>query len=126
FMTGALTATMGAPETSDFLRTLLGRPPQDAEIGELVQPLLSDWVRERVLQAARAIGPLGLLNGDPWTGVVPPDSGPPSTWIGRVKNDAQAFADLMSLLARDAARLAIRFPTYDPRASGYVKNILKA
>src|SRR5690606_16346934 len=54
FLTGAISASLGAPETNQLLRALIGRAPQDAEIGELVQPLFDDWLRKRLDRVARA------------------------------------------------------------------------
>lgn len=125
FLTGALTGAMGAPETNELLHKLLGRAPQDAEIGELMRPLWSDWARGNLERAARFLAPPLLVRGGAW-GEVAPDDGPPTTLLGRLRNDAQAIQDFVALLVRDAARVAVRGSYYDPRESGYVKNILKA
>jgi hypothetical protein len=121
FLTGALSATMGAPETNPLLRLMLRRAPQDAEIGELVQPLFGDWLREKLDAFARATDVLGLRHA----------RGRPArdhtrSPRGLAPLTLRAVSDLTSLVARDAGRLAMRAGGHDPRASGYIKNILKA
>ena len=119
FLTGAVTASMGAPETNQLLRLLLRRPPQDAEIGELVQPLFADWLRSKLDGFARVTDVFGLRHGGARRGA--------AVAPGPSRIDAlRALSELTRLIARDTARLATRVGGHDPRASGYIKNILKA
>ncbi len=119
FLTGAVTASMGAPETNQLLRLLLGRPPQDAEIGELVQPLFAAWLRSKLDGFARVTDFFGFRHGGGRSDAAE-DTGPS-------KIDAlRAISELTKLIARDSARLATRIGGHDPRASGYIKNVLKA
>jgi len=126
FLVGAFTATMGAPETNGLLRLLLGRAPQDVEIGEVVRPLFGDWTRAKLSSLAERIERSPLFRPGRGPGAVVPDAGPPSGWWATWLEDAQALADFAGLVRRDLARVLMRAGTYDPRQSGYVKNILKA
>jgi hypothetical protein len=129
-LTGALTASMGAPETNQLLRLMLGRPPQDAEIGELLQPFFAEWIGRKLDAFAQATDVLGLRHGGSRGPRGGEDDGRAQA---RAPNEIEARADalravaeLTALLARDAARIAARAGGHDPRASGYVKNVLKA
>lgn len=120
FLTGALAASMGAPETSQILRLLLGKAPEDAEIGEMLQPVFDDWLRERLAGVARATDLLGLRTGSRSTSADERDRAPASG------DTLRAVAEISGLIARDAARVAARGWSHDPRRSGYLKNVLKA
>lgn len=120
----AMVAQLGAPETNPFLKLLLGKAASDADIGELLQPLFFDHVVVRMKRAHRILLPLRLLSAGTWPRASKPlayAKGP----LGLLGH-AGAALDLIELLARDAAKMLVRLPGYDPRASGFLKNALKA
>lgn len=158
FLTGALWGRLGMAETSPLLRALLdGRNPTDVDIGELWEPVFTDWVLPRVhgawaelrsLLGARPDEPRGLIAGlldatvgttiavaddvvDAVEGLVGrlPGAGPglPGTrLLPDVVRTMAAVSDLLLLLLRDVGAIMARPRPWDPRSSGYLKNVLKA
>jgi hypothetical protein len=138
FVTGALSGALGYPERSRTLAKLVGgKQPTDADIGELMRPLFFDQVMPRMKRAA-SFGPLSALRAGVDAGfdvaarmvsflaVTVPSLSNPLSWIETQSDDLRACADFLLLLATDAVRIASRVVAYDPRSSGYLKNILKA
>lgn len=135
-LTGALSGSLGYPEDSKLLASLLGgRRASDVDIGELMQPLFTSLVLPRMKRVV-GLAPLRLLRRgveskaalvEMLTGALS------SAGLGGVAalgsatfDDLHAFVDLLLLLASDAARIVANGASYDPRRSGYLKNILKA
>ena len=137
FMTGALSGGLGEPERSPLLKAILGgRRPSDVDIGELTKPLFADHVLPR-LEGVTRFGPLSRLCESVANGADKVESlaamlgalpaiGPIIAWGGERMEDLHALADFLLLLGADAARIVAGAASYDPRASGYLKNILKA
>lgn len=95
-------AQLGEPESSPFLKRVLKKSPADADIGELLHPLFHEHVMPRMKKARIALLP------------------------ARIASTGHPALDLLGLLARDAGKLVKSALTYDPRASGFLKNALKA
>jgi hypothetical protein len=137
FLTGALSGSLGEPERSTTLKRLLGgRAPGDVDIGEMMQPVFGDLLLGR-MHRAKTFAPLaalrrhvdaGLDNADAllraFSGV--PLFGALASRAADHVDDLAALADFLLLLATDAVRIAETGVGYDPRSSGYLKNILKA
>jgi hypothetical protein len=139
FLFGAFTGMLGDVERSATLREILGgRAPADVDIGEMMRPLFHDVVVPRLRRAAARFGPLDALQravdagfgvAESLSGTLAATLGPDALvaeLVGESTDDAHALADFVLLLARDAARLAVSATSYDPKASGYLKNVLKA
>lgn len=139
FLFGAFTGMLGDVERSAVLREVLdGRAPADVDIGELMQPLFHRVVLPRMRRSMNHLGPLEALQravdagfgvAEALSGALAATLGPdalPAELVGESTEDAHALADFLLLLARDAARLVRSAPSYDPKASGYLKNVLKA
>lgn len=141
FVFGALSGTLGEVERSLLLRDVLGgRAPADADIGELMMPLFHGVVLPRIRRAA-SLGPLDRLRAaasggfgalealsETFAGVLGPVPvlGGASRSAAELSADVRAFADFFLLLTADCERILSRVATYDPRSSGYLKNVLKA
>jgi hypothetical protein len=95
-------AQLGEPESSPLLTRLLKKAPYDADIGDLLHPLFHQHVMPRMKHARLALFPM------------------------RITPTGHPALDLLGLLARDAAKLAATGLSWDPRASGFLKNALKA
>ncbi len=141
FVFGALSGMLGDADHSRVLKDLLkGRAPTDVDIGEMTQPLFEGLVLPKLRRIA-SFGPLvalqkavdggfdaaaavlAMLQG-PLGGL--PLVGEALAAVSHTRDDLEAFADFMLLLARDSVQIVERALTYDPRRSGYLKNILKA
>jgi len=137
FLTGALSGSLGEPERNPTLRKLLGgKSAADADIGEMMKPLFGDLLMSK-MHRVRSFRPLarlsalldsGLTKADAvlraFTGV--PVFGALASRAADHVDDLNALADFLLLLALDAGRIVPNALAYDPRASGYLKNILKA
>ncbi len=134
FMTGALSGALGYPETSPILKQLLGgRRPADVDIGELMRPLFFEHTLPRLRRAA-SFAPLVALRTaveagfDATSRVVDLLASlvPTAANVREQTEDLRALAEFLLLLATDSVAIVSRALAYDPRASGYLKNILKA
>jgi len=134
FLTGALSGALGYPETSPTLKALLGgRRPTDVDIGELMRPLFYDHALPRLRRAA-SFGPLVALRAALDAGFDVTERAvdmlvslvPGANELRESHEDVRALADFLLLLATDSVAVASRALSYDPRSSGYLKNILKA
>lgn len=112
FLSGMLPGYLGQPEDNPVLfRALGGRRPQDVDISELMVPLFDrTWIMPRVRRAH------ALLSRR--------RSGPPPRRAGD-RHRETPLRRFMNLIARDARTILREIDSYDPRRSGYAKNILK-
>ena len=154
FATTLVSGELGEVERNPWLREILGdRSPQNIEIGELMVPLFADVVQPRVVGAAKALSPFIRPEEDAppeslaaaifenitdraaefaqkaREKIVEFIAGTP---LSDVADDVDAAADalygiyaLLKLIVKDAAIIASE-PDFDPRRSGYLKNIYKA
>lgn len=142
----AFVAQIGRVEKSPELAALLGgRHPQDVEVSELVAPFFQSILVERMRDASAALAP--FLAGEPGpTSFAPLDSaiaaarggtlrlgeklvmGAQSVLdgIGLLPEAGRAGFELMRLMLRDARVILDGAARFDPRQSGYMKNLYKA
>ncbi|NUO53070.1 MAG: NAD(P)-binding protein [Polyangiaceae bacterium] len=135
FLTGALSGALGYPETSPILTRLLGgRRPADVDIGELMRPLFFEHALPRLRRAA-SFAPLVSLRGAVEMGfdvtarvvdILKSLAPGAASGLKTSTEDLRALAEFFLLLATDSVAIVSRALTYDPRSSGYLKNILKA
>ncbi|HEY4220622.1 MAG TPA: NAD(P)-binding protein, partial [Myxococcota bacterium] len=142
-------AQLGRVETNPTLKDLLGgRAPQDVEVGELMRPFFQTVIVERLRAAHAELAPLlepdaqptsvapvdaaltavrdtalrvagGLLHG--LQSIVGAATGGPSAHP--LEHAIEAF---LALILRDARVILDGAATFDPKSSGYLKNLYKA
>lgn len=142
----AMVAQLGRVEKSPELYALLGgRHPQEVEVSELIKPFYESILVERMRVASAELAP--FLVGTPGpTAIAPVDSAIAAVRGGalklaeRVVLGAQSVLDgagllpaagsaaleLLRLLMRDARAILDGATRFDPRRSGYTKNLYKA
>jgi uncharacterized protein with NAD-binding domain and iron-sulfur cluster len=135
FLTGALSGALGYPETSPILSRLLGgRRSADVDIGELTRPLFFEHALPKLRRAA-TFAPLASLRTAVEMGfdvtarvvdILKSLAPGAAAGLKSSTDDLRALAEFFLLLATDSVAIVSRALTYDPRSSGYLKNILKA
>jgi hypothetical protein len=142
----AMVAQLGRVEKSPELYALLGgRHPQEVEVSELIKPFYESILVDRIRAASAELAP--FLVGTPGpTAVAPIDSAIAAVrggtmkiaerfvrgaqnvldGVGLLPASGSAALELTRLLLRDARVILDGASRFDPRRSGYTKNLYKA